>query len=129
MLLDTNFLLLPFQRRIDIFEEIPKLLQRQVRLLILPQILDELHRLVNQGSSKEARAAQSAIEALDQFGAIVTDLPDSIQGLDGDSALLQYAQKVNAVVATNDRELRLKLVKHGSRVIYLRKLAILAITE
>ena len=129
MLLDTNFLLLPFQRRIDIFEEIPKLLQTKVHLLVLPQILKELQWLATQGPSKDARAAQSAIEATDQYASIVTETPSTIQNLDADNAILQYAQDIGAIVATNDRELRSKLISQGSRVIYLRKLAVLAITE
>ena len=129
MLLDTNFLLLPFQRRIDVFGEIPKLLQTQVRLLVIPQILEELQWLATKGARKESRAAQSAIETLNRFVSIVTDIPSTIRQLDADSALLQYAQRISAIVATNDRELRLKLISQGSRVIYLRKLAVLAITD
>lgn len=129
MLLDTNFLLLPFQRRIDVFEEIPKLIQRNTVFLIIPQILEELQWLATEGNHREARAAQSAMEVLDRFVSIVTDIPPTIRNLDADTALLQYAQKIGAIVATNDRELRLKLVTLGSRVIYLRKQAVLAITE
>jgi rRNA-processing protein FCF1 len=128
VLLDTNFLLLPFQRRIDIFEEIPKLLQSHVKHLILPQVFEELQWLVTQGSSREARAAQSAIEALNRFASVITDLPSDVRNLDADSALLHYAQHIGAIVATNDRDLRQKLITQGSRVIYLRKLAVLAIT-
>ncbi|MFX1475356.1 MAG: hypothetical protein ACFFCO_07770, partial [Promethearchaeota archaeon] len=42
VLLDTNFLLLPFQRRIDIFEEIKRLLNSHVEFVVLPEILGEL---------------------------------------------------------------------------------------
>ena len=129
VLLDTNFLLLPFQKRIDVFGEIPKLLQTQVCLLVIPQILEELRWLAKNGASRESRAAQSAIKALNRFTSIVTDIPSTIRHLDADNALIQYAQRIGAIVATNDRELRLKLVSQGSRVIYLRKLAVLAITE
>jgi rRNA-processing protein FCF1 len=129
VLLDTNFLLLPFQRRIDIFEEIPKLLQTQVHLLVMPQILKELQWLATEGASKDARAAQSAIEALDRFASLVTDIPSTVRNLDADNAILHYAKDIGAIVATNDRELRSKLITQGSRVIYLRKLAVLAISE
>ena len=129
MLLDTNFLLLPFQKRIDVFGEIPKLLLTKARLLVIPQVFEELQWLATKGAKKEARAAQSAIKALNRFVSIVTDIPSTIQHLDADNAILQYAQRIGAIVATNDRELRLKLVSQGSRVIYLRKLAVLAITD
>ncbi len=52
-----------------------------------------------------------------------------MQELDADSALIQAALELGAIVATNDSELRRKLVKQGSRAIFLRKLAVLALTE
>ncbi len=129
MLLDTNFLLLPFQRRIDIIEEIKLLLSSHVDFVVLPQILCELQRLVALGSSKEQRAAQSALQLVQQY-CICKNQSDSIKAaLDADTALLEYALATAALVATNDRALRRSLVKHGCRVIFLRKLAVLALDE
>jgi hypothetical protein len=48
--------------------------------------------------------------------------------MDADAALLHHAKSAQAVVATNDQALRQALVKQGSRVIFLRKLAFLAMT-
>ncbi|MFX1576345.1 MAG: PIN domain-containing protein [Promethearchaeota archaeon] len=129
VLLDTNFLLLPFQRQIDIFEEIPRLVGSQVSFLILPQILSELKWLEMKGASKEQRAAKSSQMLVEQYCQIVEDVPQSIRDLDADSALLRFAQHTGAIVATNDAQLRRKLVKQGSRAIFLRKLATLAFAE
>ncbi|MFX1319030.1 MAG: PIN domain-containing protein [Promethearchaeota archaeon] len=129
VLLDTNFLLLPFQRQIDIFNEIPRLIGGQVHFVLLPQIITELEWLKTQGTAKERRAAESAYQLMEQFCQVLTDLPASIQDLDADSALLRYAHETGAIVATNDGALRRKLVKQGSRAIFLRKLAILALNE
>jgi rRNA-processing protein FCF1 len=129
VLLDTNFLLLPFQRRIDIFEEIHSLLCTHVEFVVLPQILSELHRLIALGSSKERRAAQSALQLIEQYCTRKIPSDNGKTRFDADTALLRYALTTGALVATNDRVLRRKLVKQGSRVIFLRKLAILAIDQ
>ncbi|MFX1564993.1 MAG: PIN domain-containing protein [Promethearchaeota archaeon] len=129
VLLDTNFLLLPFQRHIDIYEEIPRLLGGQVQFLILPQILTELKWLETKGSTKNKTAAKSTMTLISRHCQIVEDLPSAIQDLDADSALLRWAQQTGAIVATNDGELRRKLANQGSRAIFLRKLAVLALSE
>lgn len=129
VLLDTNFLLLPFQRRFDIYEEIPRLIGRHVTFLIMPQILREIKWLQENGRTKEQNAARNALHLVHQNCQLVENLPQSLQNLDADTALLQYAKQINAIVATNDGDLRRKLVKQGSRAIFLRKLSVLALTE
>lgn len=128
VLLDTNFLLLPFQRRIDIFEEIGRLIGGHVEFLILTQVLGELRWLAESGKMKERRMATSSLQLVERFCRLVDESYTATTELDADTALMQYASVTGAVVATNDRELRHKLVKQGSRVIFLRKLAVLAIT-
>jgi rRNA-processing protein FCF1 len=129
VLLDTNFLLLPLQRRIDIFEEIPRLVGGHVRFLVLPQVLIELGWLMTKGSSKERSAAKSSFLLVEKYCQKVEDLSPAIRDLNADSALLSFALETGAMVATNDSELRRKLVNQGSRAIFLRKLAVLALTE
>ncbi len=129
VLLDTNFLFLPFQHRIDIFEEIPRLIGGHVQFLILPQVLKELKWLETHGTLKERNTAKSALLMLNQHCQMVENLSQELQVLDADNALLRYARESNAIVATNDSELRRKLLKQGSRAIFLRKLAVLAITD
>ena len=128
MLLDTNFLLLPFQRHIDIFEEIPRLVGGHVQFLLLPQILSELRWLETHGTTKERKAVKSTLMLVEQYCQILEETPPSIKNLDADSALLNFAQETGAIVATNDGQLRRKLVNQGSRAIFLRKLAVLALT-
>ncbi|MHA2314214.1 MAG: type II toxin-antitoxin system VapC family toxin [Candidatus Hermodarchaeia archaeon] len=129
VLLDTNFLLLPFQRRIDIFEEIPKLIDGSVTFLVLPQIQQELKWIELNGTEKEKRAARSSMKLMENYCIIAENVPPQIQELDADTALLRYAEKTGAYVATNDSDLRRELKKQGSRVIFLRKLAVLALSE
>jgi rRNA-processing protein FCF1 len=129
VLLDTNFLLLPFQRHIDIFEEIERLIGGNVEFLVLSQVLGEIHYLIRSGTAKERRMATSSLQLVERFCRLVDESCTSTTGLDADTALMRYASNTGAVVATNDGELRRTLVKKGSRVIFLRKLAVLAITD
>ncbi len=129
VLLDTNFLLLPFQRRIDIFEEIRRLVDGRVEFLVLTQVLNELHWLAKSGTIKEQRLATSSLQLVERFCRVVDESSTSTSGLDADNALMRYASATGSIVATNDRELRHKLVKKSCQVIFLRKLAVLAITK
>jgi rRNA-processing protein FCF1 len=129
VLLDTNFLLLPFQRRVDIFRQIERLIGSRVEFVVLSQILDELHQLSETGPLKDRRAATSALELVAKYCRIADAASTRTTGLNADAALLRCAQDAKTVVATNDQELRRALVKQGSRAIFLRKLAFLAITE
>ena len=129
VLLDTNFLLLPFQRRVDILREIERLIGSRVEFVVLSQVLDELHQLSETGPLKDRRAATSALELVAKNCHIADAASTQTMGLTADAALLRYAQDAKTVVATNDQELRHALVKRGSRAIFLRKLAFLAITE
>jgi rRNA-processing protein FCF1 len=119
--------LLPFQRRIDIFEEIEQLLSSHVEFVVLPEVLSELQRLAAHGASKEQRAAQSALQLVQQYCVCKNHSGNIKTVLDADTALLQYALATGALVATNDRALRRSLIENGCRVIFLRKLAILAL--
>lgn len=69
------------------------------------------------------------MQLINHYCEIVSDLPPEIQQLDSDAALLRYAHETGAIVATNDGELRRNLVKQGSRAIFLRKLAVLTLTQ
>jgi rRNA-processing protein FCF1 len=129
VLLDTNFLLLPFQRRLDIFREIEGLIGSRVEFVVLSQVLDELHQLGETGPLKNRRAVASALELVARSCRVADAASTQTLGLNADAALLHYAQLAKAVVATNDQELRHALVKQGCRAIFLRKLAFLAITE
>ena len=123
--LDTNFLLLPIQRRIDVFEGIERLVEGRVDFVLLPQVVGELKRLVEEGSPKERREAEGALLLSSRCRLVVS--PSVIGVEEADRALLEYALAEGAIVATNDRALRRMLVERGVRVIFLRNLSVLDI--
>lgn len=53
IVLDTNFLLLPAQLRVDIFEEIDLIWQEPYQLFVLTGTLQELEHIAKNGGQKE----------------------------------------------------------------------------
>ncbi|HLC48153.1 MAG TPA: hypothetical protein VJI13_03685 [Candidatus Norongarragalinales archaeon] len=116
VLLDTNFLLIPFSNHVDIFEEIGRLLTGKVAFIILASSLQELRSL--RGRHKMyARAMLQFIDGSGDKFEIV-----KLQGKT-DRLILEYSEKHNSedyYVATMDKELKDKLKRVKVRVIGLR---------
>ena len=113
VILDTNFITLPAQFGVDIFggigEKIPN-----AKLVTISQVVDELGRLGAKG--KLGR------EMLQKFGVKVLKSKGKT-----DDALLELAVKNNAVLCTNDRELKKRALEKKTAVMFMRKKEILEI--
>ncbi|MCX8161759.1 MAG: 30S processome protein Utp24 [Candidatus Bathyarchaeota archaeon] len=118
VILDSNFLLLPFQFGIDIFECVRDLLCRNVEFIVLPQIVEEVKRIAD-GVGDNSRGARLALKLIEEKCTIL-DL-DEVRGLNTDESILRAAVNLDAVVATNDRTLRRKLRSKGIPTIFLRE--------
>ena len=125
MLLDSNFLLVPILFGVDIFEEIPKLLDRDVDFILLRPVYEEMRRLAIEGSPKVRKEASSALD-LSRGRCRVMDF-EAQEGEDVDDLLLRVAEELRCLVATNDGALRRRLRERGIPVIYLRQKSLLKI--
>ncbi|NLI73267.1 MAG: twitching motility protein PilT [Euryarchaeota archaeon] len=105
VVLDTNALLLPFERSINLDSQLQSLLGN-CEILIPGPLIGELKR----SSSKYARAA---IELAFRYTVVDTEAT-------GDQSVIELAEKHNAYVVTNDRALISRLRKRRIRVILLR---------
>jgi len=117
VILDTNFLFVPFQLKIDIFKELDKLFGK-AELIILSSTFFELETLTKRRSTKMTKQALAALEIAGKC--VVMDiemLPDE----SFDDALLRVAEYENCAVATNDANLRKRLRENGVTVVYVRK--------
>ena len=112
VLLDANFLTLPVQFHIDIFSEIKKIIP-DVRFVTITQVVNELKKMDDK-AAKFGLQLLSIVEVDDEEG-------------NADDALLSYAEKNNAVVCTNDRELKKRCLNKKVPVIFMRKKKILEI--
>jgi len=126
ILLDTNFLLAVYQFKVDIFTQIDKISTFQYKIFILDKTIEELKNVVEKQKGKNREAAQIAlkliaiknIEIIKTKGNKITD-----------DAILDIAAKEDYIVATQDKDLKRRLIHHNVKVIVLRQKKILAIVN
>ena len=107
VVMDTNFLVIPFTKKIDIFSELKKFSSR-VSLATLSSCLNEL---------KKVRPSLHK-PVLDLVKAKKVKIVKS-KG-DVDNALIRYCLKNKALLCTLDRNLKQKALKKGLSVISVR---------
>ena len=115
VILDTSFLLELVSKPIKRLDELEAELGK-VEFIVLEPTVRELRRLTSKLGVK-ARRASAALNYVKNLR--VVDLDD--KKLSTDSAILYYALKHGAAVATIDRELRGRLKEEGVVVITLRE--------
>ena len=110
VILDTNFLLVPFQFKINILKELDYLIEGPHFFVISSVTIDELKKL----GSKKGRDAVSARLALK----IIENNPIEIVKNDRkvDDWIVDYSNEHRAIVATNDAPLRKRLKPLGIKV-------------
>ena len=75
ILLDTNFLLIPHQFRVDIFTQIDRIVTFRYKFFILDKTLEELKKIVEEQKGKDKDAARIALKliAIKNVGVIETE--------------------------------------------------------
>ncbi len=114
ILLDTNFLTIPFQFNLDIFEEIDKIIEEEYELVTTDGVIKELEKLAS-SKGKDAVASRVALTLISNKNIKII----KTKGKNTDKTLIQTADK-DTIVATNDRTLRKKLKNKNVKTIYLR---------
>lgn len=105
VLLDTNFLMIPVEFRIDIFEGIRNMIP-DASFATVSGVIRELGR-IKDGKIAEKIINRENVKVVDREGKV-------------DDALLNYAKEKDAVVCTNDKELKERCLKQGITVIFMR---------
>jgi len=108
--------MIPFQFNLDVFQEIEFLLQKKVDFIVPSAVKSELTALSTRGGEGAAEASL-ALQLASRCRVVEVTLEANETV---DDAIVKASQKLGAVVATNDIELknRLKLLKVP--VVYLR---------
>lgn len=117
--MDSNALFVPFQFKIDIIEQIQNLLNRNIELILLTPIRQELEKLALKGSPKMRKDASDALGLMEECKLI--ELGKGYARSSVDDVILQVAEEWECPVFTNDRALRKKLRDINVPVIYVRK--------
>jgi len=117
ILLDTNFLMIPFQFKVDIFAEIDRLCNFDYKIAVLDRVVEELEAIRKKARGKNKSAAELALELLKKKGLkiIRTNSKKSV-----DDLIAEYAEK-GAIIATQDSALRRNVKRKKAGVIFLRK--------
>ena len=112
VVLDTNFMLIPFQFSVDIKAELDRILDFSYRTYTLDGVLKELE-VLSKEKGQSGRAAKASIE-------MAKDFPTLTANGDIDDTLLRLASN-DTIICTNDRILKEKIKRKGAPVIYLRQ--------
>lgn len=124
VLLDTNFLLLPAQFKVDVFDELQRLCGFNYEVAVLAATAAELNGIVNDknASAKDRAAAKLGLQLIKAKGVSVIRTERKVFK-STDKAILEFAAngRGSVVVATQDRLLREKLKSAGVAVIVMRQ--------
>lgn len=118
VVIDSNFLLIQPQFKIDILKELENVIGRKIELIILSSVYAELDGISKSKKLRERKAALTAMKLLEPFDVInVPKQPDETV----DDQIIRFAREWNYPVATNDKKLRKRLSAMNLTVIYLRQ--------
>ena len=92
VILDTNFLVLPFSKKVDIYELLLDSIDEPITLIVLEPCMEELERL----DPAAAQLAKQKVKVVPAAGF-------------ADNAIVKYAEGKHALVCTQDYKLRQRL--------------------
>jgi uncharacterized protein len=118
--LDTNFLLIPIQFKVDIFEEIERICHFPKKICVLKESIDELNKIVLTQKGLDKAAARIALQIIDkkvkQKSLNITAFSKELKV---DDILVELA-KSGAIIATQDKELKKRIKEKDGKIIILK---------
>jgi len=118
VVLDTNILML-LAHGVRVFDDISEALEAKPRFVVIKPVYNELRKLANSSEAKTRRNAEFVLSVVEKLCEVVDYMAKN--GETVDDAIIQYALENNAIVATNDRELRRRLRSLNIPEAYLRE--------
>ncbi len=117
VIMDSNALFAPLQFKIDLFDELERLLNRRFELILLSSVRCELEKLAAEGSPTTRRMAAFALKFAEKCKYV--DVETSAETVD--DAIVEVAARWKSPVFTNDSQLRKRLRDISVPVIYVRQ--------
>jgi uncharacterized protein len=118
IILDSNALFVQLEFKIDIFEGLRQLLNRNIEFIILSPVKRELEILASNDIPKIRREALYALRLSEKCKHVPVEIYDKEVT---DDVIVRVARKWNSPVLTNDRQLKKKLRDISVPVIYVRQ--------
>lgn len=112
IVLDTNFLLVPFQFKIDILKELDFLVDVSHRFVVSSRTVEEL-KAIGKAVGKDGMAARLALKMLEANRERIAIVESDVEV---DDWIVSYASENRAIVCTNDSNLRRRLKQAGVKV-------------
>jgi rRNA-processing protein FCF1 len=117
VILDSNAFFVPLQFKIDIFQELKTILNRNFEPILISPVRREVEKMVREGSPKMRKKAGYALEFAEKCKLIQVEET----GRSADDAIVKAAYEMHAPVFTNDVQLRKRLRNINVPVIYVRQ--------
>jgi rRNA-processing protein FCF1 len=118
VIIDSNFLFVPAQLKLDIFEGIMNLLNQNYESIVLSTTRDELRNIMERGAPKLRKQAEMALKLAEKCLLINVDRKP---GETNDDVIIRVAEQRKCLVATNDSALRRRLRDISIPVVYVRQ--------
>ena len=118
IIMDSNAFFVPVLFKIDIFNELAKLLKRSFEPTLLSPIKSELERIAEKASPKMRKEAMYALKLAEKCTYVEVSISTSTQT---DDIIVKKAKEWNSPVFTNDSQLRKRLRDISVPVIYVRQ--------
>lgn len=116
IILDTNFLLVPFRFKIDILKELDYLVDVSHRYVISSRTIGELKK-IGKKAGKDGMAARLALKLVEANKGKI-DIVES--GMDVDDWIVEYSSANRAIACTNDSALRRRLRALDIKVVTMK---------
>jgi hypothetical protein len=116
VILDSNALFVPLRFKIDIFEDLKALLNRNFTPVLILAVKREIERMAKTASPKVRKEAAYALKLTEKCRLIKVDEEGS-----ADDVIVKAARELSAAVFTNDTQLRKRLRNINVPVIYVRQ--------
>ena len=126
IVLDTNFLLIPATKRVDIFSEVKRIMDEPFKIYVFKESLDELRKIIKEQKGKHREAAKIALALIKAKKPIILknkqkDLKRKLisNEIVVDDIILEIADK-DFIVATQDKAFKKRLDDKKINYIYLK---------
>lgn len=115
VILDSSMLMIPLERKINLSFQLEKILFFAFKIVVPTVVIKELKKHIDKKKTATRNKAKLALKLAEQYESI-----DSNTEIHTDDELINLAEKHNAIIATNDNELRNRLRKKGFMTIGIR---------
>lgn len=118
IVLDTNFLMIPFYFRVDIFSELQRICNFRYELYIISKTVAELESIAEKQQGKSRDAAKFALKLVKQKSLKRIGKTQDSRTVDD---IIQELDREGLLVATQDRDLKKRLRQNKIPVVILRQ--------